>query len=110
MAVDLVTKMEMSGDLLVVNAARVSFNRHHEEFQEDDPGLIDFLARNKHISPFFHPQVSFRVKAPLYVAAQLKRHHVGAALNEVSRRYVTEECTWTPIVWRAKHENKKQGR
>lgn len=107
--VDLVSKMDTPGDLLVVNAARVSFNKHKEEMDSSDVKLINYLARNKHISPFFHPQVIFRVQAPFFVAAQLKRHQVGASINEVSRRYVSDKITWDPIVWRVAPANKKQG-
>ena len=100
----------MGSDLTVVNAARVSFDKHHKVFEADsDVKLINFLARNDHWTPFAHPQVQLRITVPLFVAAQLKRHQVGAAVNEVSRRYVDSEPEFASIVWRSRHESAKQG-
>lgn len=49
-------------DLLVVNAARVSFNKRHDEFiPEKDTGLINFLMKHKHWSPFAHPHGTVRL-------------------------------------------------
>lgn len=55
----------MAGDLGVVNAARVSFNRMHEKIEAKDPRLIKFLAREGHWSPFAHPQLVFKQKMSL---------------------------------------------
>ena len=81
----------MGSDLFIVNCARVSFNRWKDEFEDVDRKLLRYLAEHHHDSPFFHPQVCFRVTAPIYVARQLYRHEVGASKNEVSRRYVTDD-------------------
>jgi thymidylate synthase (FAD) len=124
----LVTLLDyMSSDLDVVNAARVSFNKESEweydEGGEDENGkffnkvlsasdekLIKYLAEHKHWSPFSHPQISFRIKAPIFVARQLAKHQIGFAWNEVSRRYVDFEPEfYTPETWRKKADNKKQG-
>ena len=78
---------QFGSDIMVVNAARVSYSRWVTDFTERDANLIRRLARDGHTSPFYHPQAQFRVTAPLYVAAQFKRHHVGFAWNELSRRY-----------------------
>lgn len=75
-------------DLAVINAARVSFGRRKEVFDEADARLIKFLARNKHIIPFAHPHVSFHFKAPIFVARQLGKSQVGFSWSEISRRYV----------------------
>lgn len=101
----------MGSDLTVVNAARVSFHKEHEEFDHTtDRGLIKYLAKHNHWSPFAHCSASFRVKAPIFVARQLVKHTVGFSWNEVSRRYVDEEPEFFfPEVWRAKAENVKQG-
>ena len=93
----------MGDDLMVVNTARVSYDNYHTRLTEADYRLIRYLATNKHISPFFHPQIQFRITSPLAVAAQLKRHQIGLALNEVSRRYVSSEPVFEwPLVWREK--------
>lgn len=87
----------MGDDLMVVNAARVSFAKESTEFKEQDAKLITYLAKHNHVSPFFHPQIQFRIKMPLFVAREWYRHQIGFARNEVSRRYVdiTPEC-WIP--------------
>lgn len=80
----------MGDDLTVVNAARVSFHKEAQILTERDEKLIHYLANNNHISPFFHPQIRFRIKMPIFVAREWYRHTVGLARNEVSRRYVDE--------------------
>lgn len=84
-------------DLLVVNAARVSFSKESYDLSEKDEKLINYLAKHNHISPFFHPQIRFRIKMPIFVAREWYRHQIGFARNEVSRRYVDDipEC-WIP--------------
>lgn len=101
---------KMGSDLTVVNAARVSYDKHSTELKPEDEKLIYYLADHYHHSPFYHPQLSFRVTAPIFVARQLMRHHVGLAVNEVSRRYVdTEpEFDW-PAEWRRRNPDVKQG-
>ena len=84
-------------DLTVVNAARVSFAKESTEFSGADEKLIKYLAKHNHVSPFFHPQLRFRFKMPIFVAREWYRHQIWFASNEVSRRYVdtTPEC-WIP--------------
>lgn len=85
-------------DLTVVNAARVSFDKVSNVFTEADRKLVNYLAKHDHVSPFFHPQVRFRIKMPIFVAREWYRHTIGFARNEVSRRYVDTppEC-WIPF-------------
>ena len=99
----------MGSDLSVVNAARVSFGKKHDTFQDKDAKLIDYLAKHGHISPFGHAFASFHVKAPVFVARQLVKHKF-LRWNEISRRYVDDEPEfYTPDVWRGKAQDKKQG-
>lgn len=115
-------------DLSVVNAARVSFHKESEwdvfstegfpaldgdpfdwKLKQSDAKLINYLAKHKHFSPFNHAFLSFRVKAPIFVARQLVKHKF-MPWNEVSRRYVDEEPEfYIPRDWRAKADNVKQG-
>lgn len=81
----------MGNDLTVVNAARVSFSKWHDTFQAGDTNLIAYLAENGHWSPFAHPQLSIRVKAPIFLARQLAKHQIGLSWNEVSRRFIDFE-------------------
>lgn len=124
----------MGTDFTVVAAARVSFEK---ETSKDPAGLIRYLARNAHWTPFGHCFATFRIKAPIFVARQLYKHIIGlcvtdddeartiqrglAALleqipedgpvvNEVSRRYVDSEPEFfRPTSWRKQSPNVKQG-
>ena len=123
--------MAHSGDdLLVVDAARASFGKssewetaivygedEHGDFEEEihvlsarDSKLLNFLAREHHLLPFRHPQITLRCKAPIFLARQLGKHQVGFSWSEESRRYITNEPEfYTPTMWRKKAENVKQG-
>jgi len=108
MSVELVE--HMGSDLSVVNAARVSFGKVSNELTDKDNKLINYLAKHNHWTPFAHAFVSFRIKAPIFVARQLVKHQVGLAWNEVSRRYVDDEPEfYFPDTWRGKPVNAKQG-
>ena len=76
----------MADDLSVVNAARVSFARRKEEMDDADRGLIRFLLRERHGTPFEHNAFRFHVRAPIFVAREWFRHRVGS-FNEFSMRY-----------------------
>lgn len=110
----------MGTDLSVVNAARVSFDKESNwevcqidgasDLSEKDKKLIQYLAKHDHWSPFSHTSISFRIKAPIFVARQMAKHVVGASWNEVSRRYVDSEPEfYFPKVWRGRPVNAKQG-
>ena len=100
----------MGTDLTVCNAARVSFDKHHDLLTSGDEKLIGYLAKHDHWTPFSHCTATFRIKAPIFVARQLFKHKVGLTENEISRRYVDSEPEfYMPKVWRGKAENKKQG-
>ena len=76
----------MADDLSVVNAARVSFGRRKEQLDEADEGLIRFLMRDRHGTPFEHNALRFHIRAPIFVAREWFRHRVGS-FNEFSMRY-----------------------
>jgi thymidylate synthase (FAD) len=111
----------MGSDLTVVNAARVSFNKEsvfeksdNEQTKDSlsikDKKLIKYLASHKHWTPFAHPQITMRVKAPIFIRTQLFKHKVGFVENEVSRRYVTDPPTFYHPSWRsAPSDGAKQG-
>src|SRR5262249_17044695 len=76
----------LAGDLSVANAARVSFARRKEELDESDEGLIRFLMRDRHGTPFEHNAFRYHVRCPIFVAREWFRHRVGS-FNEFSLRY-----------------------
>ena len=102
----------MGDDNMVVDAARVSFNKTSDNYTDrQNARLIKFLRTHNHWSPFSHCVIQFRITAPIYVARQLFKHQIGFSLNEISRRYVDYEPTFDcPEVWRSRPgTNKKQG-
>ena len=76
----------LADDLSVVNAARVSFGRRKDEMDERDEGLIRFLMRDRHGTPFEHNAFRFHIRCPIFVAREWMRHRVGS-FNEFSMRY-----------------------
>jgi thymidylate synthase (FAD) len=113
----------MGDDLRVVNAARVSFDKESRWkvdatqgniashcLSQADTKLINYLAKHNHWSPFAHPQITLRLKAPIFVARQLDKHQVGFVKNEVSRRYIdTPPEFFIPDAFRVSAANVKQG-
>ena len=76
----------MADDLSVVNGARVSFARRREVMDESDEGLIRFLMRERHGTPFEHNAFRFHVRCPIFVAREWFRHRFSS-FNEFSMRY-----------------------
>lgn len=76
----------MADDLSVVNSARVSFAKQSTEMSDADKGLIKFLMRERHGTPFEHNSFRFHVKCPVFVAREWFRHRIGS-FNEFSARY-----------------------
>lgn len=99
------------GDTMIVDVARVSFGKEAINYtDEQNARLINFLAKNKHTSPFRHPKLQFRIQVPLYVERQLFTHQIGWARNSISGRYVDFSDTYTPIKkWRKQSNDSKQG-
>jgi len=107
----------MGSDLSVANAARASFAKESTALSAADARLIDYLARENHMSPFRHAFMTFEIKAPLMVARQHWKYVIGSdhtmdSWNESSRRYVTSEPEFyipSQEQWRLAPDNKKQG-
>jgi thymidylate synthase (FAD) len=108
----------MGDDLFVSNIARVSFAKESKEFKTieqmpkgSDEGIINYLARENHWSPFGHPQITLRVKAPVPIRTQCFKSKVGFVENEESRRYIsTTPELFVPDSFRVKPEGSiKQG-
>lgn len=76
----------MADDLSVVNAARVSFGARVDSMDERNAGLVRFLMRERHGTPFEHNFFRFHIKAPLFVTREWQRHRMGS-FNERSGRY-----------------------
>jgi thymidylate synthase (FAD) len=102
----------MGSDMMVADAARVSFDKASDNYSEEqNRKLIMYLARHEHWTPFAHPHICFRIKAPVFIRTQMFKHKIGFVENEISRRYVrTEPEFWLPEYWRgAPKDGAKQG-
>ena len=87
----------LADDLSVVNAARVSFGQKKKKLDEADQGLIKFLMREHHGTPFEHNFFRFHVRAPIFVTREWFRHRTGWSYNELSGRYSKiEPGAWAP--------------
>lgn len=101
----------MGSDLSIVNAARVSFGKRKEAFDEADASLVRYLAEHEHTSPFRHTALTFHVKAPIFVFRQWMKHRIGSEFNEISGRYVEfpEDDFYVPATFRRQAKVNKQG-
>lgn len=101
----------LGGDARVVQAARVSYGAGTKSVREDR-GLIDYLLRNEHTSPFEMVSLTFHCKMPIFVARQWIRHRT-AKVNEISARYSVMKDEFyepSPDVISLQSSNNKQGR
>lgn len=101
----------MGSDQRIVQSARVSYGKGTKSYREDR-GLIFYLWRNRHTSPFEQVVFTFHVKLPIFVARQWVRHRT-ARLNEVSGRYsVMKDEFYVPAPedLAAQSSDNKQGR
>lgn len=107
-------------ELTIVNAARVSFGKQKEQFDNKDEDLLRYLLKHGHTSPFRHVFFRFHIKAPEFVLRQWFKHVVGSewsspspnqlhGWNEISGRYVEMHDFYIPDEWRKQSVDKKQG-
>jgi len=97
-------------DLMVVNAARVSYGKYKFELDEKDKKLIKFLVDHGHTSPFRHPQLQFRISCPIFVERQLFKHQISLTANSISGRYVDFSDSYElPEQLRFQSKDSKQG-
>jgi len=97
-------------DLMIVNVAKVSYNKESEEVGHKEDRLLKFLAEHGHTTPFRHPQLQFRIECPIFVERQLFTHQIGWARNSISGRYVDFSDTyWLPNELRMQSKDSKQG-
>lgn len=102
---------KMGTDCTIVNAARISFGKSVSEMSDKDVKLINYLAKNKHWTPFAHAQITYHIKMPIFVARQFMKSNVGIVYNEISRRYVDDPPEFfVPEEWRERPDKSiKQG-
>jgi len=101
----------MGGDQRIVQSARVSYGAGTKTVRQDR-GLIHYLMKHAHTSPFEQVQLTFHTKMPVFVARQWVRHRT-ARLNEISARYsVMKDEFYVPEPDKVSYqsESNKQGR
>ncbi len=77
---------QFGDDLAIVNAAKVSFASYETEMTEKAAGLLNYLIKNKHATPFEHSVFKFYIKCPIFIAREWMRHR-WSSFNEMSMRY-----------------------
>lgn len=101
----------LGSDERIVQAARVSYGEGTKTYRQDK-GLITYLLRNEHTSPFEQVNFTFHVKMPIFVARQWVRHRT-ARINEISGRYsILKDEAYIPDMEyiNLQSEDNKQGR
>ena len=101
----------LGSDQRIVQSARVSYGEGTKTYRQDK-GLINYLMRNDHTSPFEQVVFTFHVKMPIFVARQWTRHRT-ARMNEISGRYsVLKDEVYIPAAGNIamQSEDNKQGR
>ncbi|AEC02796.1 FAD-dependent thymidylate synthase [Parasphaerochaeta coccoides] len=101
----------LGSDERIVQAARVSYGEGTKTYRQDK-GLISYLLRNEHTSPFEQVNFTFHVKMPIFVARQWVRHRT-ARINEISGRYsILKDEAYLPQPHHVnlQSEDNKQGR
>jgi len=101
----------MGGDQRIVQSARVSYGKGTKSVRQDR-GLINYLLKHQHTSPFEQVILTFHCKMPIFVARQWVRHRT-ARINEISGRYsVMEKEFYLPPKdqIRFQNEDNRQGR
>jgi thymidylate synthase (FAD) len=97
----------MGSDQRIVEAARVSYNGHSKG-EAQDKKLLNYLYRNHHSSPFEMCKITFKIKMPLFIAAQHNRHRMQN-LNYQSFRYTEpDDDFYIPSEWRKQSSHNKQ--
>lgn len=95
----------MGTDQRIVDSARVSYKG--QKTKRSDKGLINYLMKNQHWSPFEQIKLTFIIKCPIFVARQIFRHR-AFAYNEISGRYsVLPDEYYVPSIDRIKAQSKK---
>ena len=105
---------KMGDDFRVFEAAKATLGGDTESNfargETDPTRLIKFLAKERHVTPFRHSQVTFECEAPIAIARQLGKHQVGFSWNERSMRYRDSVIdVFTPDVFRGRPDKLHDG-
>lgn len=99
---------QMGTESTITNAARVSFGKMKETFDDKDKKLLKYLIENKHLTPLEHVRFTFSVHCPLFIARQWHRHRMES-ISEISRRYTEVDIQfYIPKEYRVQSDSNKQ--
>jgi thymidylate synthase (FAD) len=101
----------MASDVMVCNAARISTGSYDQDAYDHvrKAGLVNYLMKNRHGTPFEHNAFTFRIECPIFVAREFMRHRI-ASYNEESARYKQlEGVFWVPAPARPLVQEGKPG-
>lgn len=104
----------MGTDFRIFEAAKATLGggteSNFKEGETDPTRLIKFLANERHVTPFRHPQVTFECEAPIAIARQLGKHQAGFSWNERSMRYRDSVIdVFTPDMFRGRPAHLHEG-
>lgn len=104
----------MGTDFRIFEAAKATLGGGTEgnfnAVETDPTRLINFLAKERHVTPFRHPQITLECEAPIAIARQLGKHQVGFSWNERSMRYRDSVIdVFTPDMFRGRPAHLHEG-
>ncbi|MGL5016207.1 MAG: FAD-dependent thymidylate synthase [Bacteroidales bacterium] len=104
----------MGTDFRIFEAAKATLGGGTESnfnaVETDPTRLINFLAKERHVTPFRHPQITLECEAPIAIARQLGKHQVGFSWNERSMRYRDSVIdVFTPDMFRGRPAHLHEG-
>lgn len=104
----------MGTDFRIFEAAKATLGGGTESnfnaVETDPTRLINFLAKERHVTPFRHPQITLECEAPIAIARQLGKHQVGFSWNERSMRYRDSVIdVFTPDMFRGRPDHLHEG-
>lgn len=104
----------MGTDFRIFEAAKATLGggteSNFKEKETDPTRLINFLAKERHVTPFRHPQITLECEAPIAIARQLGKHQVGFSWNERSMRYRDSVIdVFTPDMFRGRPDHLHDG-
>lgn len=105
--VELIDKM--GSDYRILESARVSTGSEPIKGDDKDRGLIRYMYRNQHVSPFEQCQFTFKVKAPIFVFRQWHRHRTQSYSEQSGRYTEFQPEFYKPVKWRLQSKTNHQG-
>jgi thymidylate synthase (FAD) len=99
----------MGDDYRILESARISTGAEPIKSDDKDRGLIRYLYKNQHLTPFEQAVLTWRIKCPIFIARQWHRHRTQS-INEISGRYTKlPQESYTPKMFHKQSQTNHQG-